>query len=77
MNKDITLEDLGYEKIKAKKDDICCYFNKEDNVKLTFYKFENELRVFIEDDCHMGTFLNTLELQAIYNKCKDLGWLDE
>ena len=66
MNKDITLEDLDF--IKG-----------EDNKHFLVYKktFEKSI-VFKKIIKHVeldGNF-TLQELQAIYNKCKELGWLD-
>ena len=81
MNKDITLEDLGYELnynseeyINYKKigalgniKEIIIHNQTKDNGGLYInYSPENN-----------GAYLCLDELQAIYNKCKELGCLDE
>ena len=65
MNKDITLEDLGY----IKDENHNCfviekYMSRIGIDKLEFY----ENGILIED-----TFLTYADFYAIYNKCKELG----
>ncbi len=77
MNKDITLEDLGYKSEEAedyieyeKYDDYNCL-----EISLMFWKNGfNKVTIRIRK---VVCALDIQELQAIYNKCKELGWLDE
>ena len=70
MNKDITLEDLGYEKYEKHDDDgdYIEYYKEKIHDSITFY-YDKSINI----DC----LCNVRVLQAIYNECKDLGWLDE
>ncbi len=122
MNKDITLEDLGWNNIelennmirityiklyefadnekdlkerlkKAKKAKfICLHFNHEIgkliSKDINFCGEEKELEfekeeIFIKGLGKPITFstfgfhLSPLDIQAIYNKCKELGWFDD
>ena len=73
MNKDITLEDLGYEKIQ---DDVnWLVYSYEKVFKILFYKPQQDLQIECLDNIY--NTIDMEELQAIYNKCKELGWLDE
>ncbi len=118
MNKDITLEDLGWEEIKPfmifkktyrKVDEILDYEELKEEVKkggkvrykyINFTDFKSlgkiiemeiqEVEAKVENEelyskelgkiCKIANAqlsLSMQELQAIYNKCKGLGWLDE
>ncbi len=118
MNKDITLEDLGWEEIEPfaifrktyrKVDEILDYEELKEEVKnggkvrykyinFTDFKFLGktieieiqEVEAKVENEelyskklgkiCKIANAqmnLSMKELQAIYNKCRDLGWLDE
>ena len=97
MNKDITLEDLGYERHEIN-DEIkgkivsyikgTCYpdrINTEtiNYVEIAFALNGFEIEEWVTDAyCNriksiQNIFINDELLQAIYNKCKELGWLDE
>ena len=70
MNKDITLEDLGYERDYEIYTDTLAYFYKARKPhKYIIFHDKNNIE---SDYC-----LSVKELQAIYNKCKEIGWLDE
>ena len=77
MNKDITLEDLGYE---CKETEDYIEYEKYDDynrleISLMFWKNGfNKMTIGMEQVVYA---LDMQELQAIYNKCKELGWLDE
>ena len=73
MNKDITLEDLGYRNIDK---DIRITYKKEEKYNFKIIEFYDK-RIVINEDDEYSPELSIEELQAIYNKCKDLGWLDE
>ena len=83
MNKDITLEDLGYEKIQD--DDILLVYEIKnfvsDTDKIIFYKNTKVFEIFTQSDSPFTPpqpqNINMQELQAIYNKCKGMRWLDE
>ena len=73
MNKDITLEDLGY---------YCD--NKQYKISYTKYNTYETINIYLEtktfekkDISNISKPITKNELQAIYNKCKELGWLDE
>ena len=68
MNKNITLEDLGYEK---KQDDSHYWLI----YAIPFEKYVNFHRLTKKIE-FCGAF-NMTELQVIYNKCKELEFLDE
>ena len=81
MNKDITLEDLGYRDI-----DGCNSYEKPDEEEkwltkcIYFYPSDKTIMICKEDKCENREYLfylTTQEMQAIYNKCKDWGWVDE
>ena len=83
MNKNITLEDLDY--IIKKQDDECIIYKKEDEFRV---KVINFVLVFESVICNSGVKIDNMmipesimlsmsELQAVINKCKELGWLDE
>ncbi len=75
MNKDITLEDLGYEIDSTNEIKGHLYFYKDctkidfDLIRKNLYKYN------LLNDCRCPILME--ELQAIYNKCKNLGWLDD
>ncbi len=87
MNKDITLEDLGYKLITNNEKylsyvkefvfplgrvsilEIIFDFSMKD---VQFFHHQNDN--FLNDKPYT---INVQLLQAIYNKCKELGWLDE
>ena len=77
MNKDVTLEDLGYE-LQKKTDREVWYLNKNTTPVETNITFIPQMKYFtiykrgIDNPC-----IDIKELQAIYNKCKELGWFDE
>ena len=95
MNKDITLEDLGYNKYEnhpkqeanestfTTQDNPVISYKQEDAIgieeitfdiwgkKIWFKGYRKDLKTQIP--CP----INMQELQAIYNKCKEIGWLDE
>ena len=87
MNKDITLEDLGFKLITNNEEHLS--YVKEFLLQLgkisifeIIFDFEMKNIHFFHHQNH--TFFNDIPytinveiLQAIYNKCKDLGWLDE
>ncbi len=76
MNKDITLEDLGYEKINH--DEYVVIYKKKTKISTITLKFYINNNSFLkEDELGLAKVINLEELQAIYNKCKELGWLDE
>ena len=83
MNKDITLEDLGYE--KKQDDDISLIYEIKhfisDTDRIIFYKTTKLFEMYTQSDSPFEfpkpQTINMQELQAIYNKCKELGWLDE
>ena len=76
MNKDITLEDLDF------------HLSLESSTRLIYERFigcgndfYSEALIFKLDDKELG-IINIDDicldlLQAILNKCKELGWLDE
>ena len=83
MNKDITLQDLDFELHDEIPHQIN-YFNKkfisETNI-ISFDKNTKTIECLVESDSPFTPDvpypINMKELQAIYNKCKELGWLDE
>ena len=72
MNKDITLEDLGYIKYEKHDDtgDYIEYYSDEECNTITFYRDSKSF--CISEYC----LYNARVLQAIYNKYKELGWLE-
>ncbi len=68
MNKDITLEDLDLSCIEYS--DCICYGKGIMDEYIWFYKKSKTIETTFDK-------INMQELQAIYNKCKELGWLDE
>lgn len=82
MNKDITLEDLGFVEEKTPYENCILYKTNE-------IYYNREIKFWIKDkiiytNLSYGGFqmqgsmpLNLEIMQAIHNKCKDLGWLDE
>ena len=95
MNKDITLEDLGYKKYEnhPKKETNEPTFTTQDNPVIEYSQEDNKsieeitfdiwsknvwFRGYRKDlKTQLPCPINMQELQAIYNKCKELGWLDE
>ena len=79
MNKDITLEDLDY--LISFEDDTELTYNQNLEYTDSYYRyisFDKVNKVIeIDDNSTEPFYLQTEELQAIYNKCKELGWLDE
>ena len=79
--KDITLEDLGYELICNLEE--CIHYKKVgalgDIEEIFIHNETKDNRgLYINyNPENNGAYLNINELQAIYNKCKELGWLDE
>ena len=71
MNKNITLEDLGYEEREKNTSTYCIksYINKN-TMQIIYFDYDKQIDI---DKCIMTLDL----LQAIYNKCKEMGWLDE
>ena len=80
MNKDITLENLGYEIIENNEDFIVYFENKETRVRvqIVFVKEQKVIELIpkIDNRDHYFTRVNMDLLQAIYNKCKELKWVD-
>ena len=97
MNKDITLEDLGYKRHETN-DEIkgkiisyikaTCYPDRINTECINFVEIKFALNGFgIEEwatDAYctrikniQNIFINNDLLQAIYNKCKEIDWLDE
>ena len=88
MNKDITLEDLDFELIKDDSNNdnpllrTLCYKGKNsiDNTwwEIVFELKDKEVDVYRCDEHYriikQRTILTIPMLQAIYNKCKELGW---
>lgn len=82
MNKDITLEDLGYERKES------CYeyplsYNKPRKTK-NIYEVDEDSFAFYEDDKTTTIWkdgvcilLKYKEMIALMNQYKELGWLDE
>ena len=73
MNKDITLEDLGYKNIDK---DIRITYKKEEKYNFKIIEFYDK-RIVINEDDEYSPELSIEELQAIYNKCKEIGWFDD
>ena len=83
MTADKMLAELGYIKI-ANDSKTMIYQKQFDNepynlVKnITFYTRDNDISVetYLEDELEM-TLLSVAELQAINEKMKEMGWIDE
>lgn len=81
--KDITLEDLGYNSIYTHPSTLTVAYRKYEDGEdknIEFWLDYKEIHCFTYDkeskiEYKLG--LNIEELQAIHNKCKELGWLDE
>ena len=72
MNKDITLEELGYEEIIN--DEYVVVYKKQTKISRITLKFHIKTKTFIkEDELGLAKVINFEELQAIYNKYKELG----
>ena len=67
---DKMFENLGYEKLQDNKN-ITEYIDKDINNKVVFYKNLKEVAKLYNFGITMQ------ELQAINERCKELGWLDE
>ena len=70
-DKNITLKDMHFTK---KENANCIYYRGTADAYIIFYKKKHMV------DIHMPWEFNMLLLQAIYNECKNLGflgWLDE
>ena len=80
MNKDITLEDLDYYMYDGRDREypFVLYKKMEDNFEhdIDFDFTNKEVRISCIDE-QFPKEINMQELQAIYNKCKELGWFDE
>lgn len=69
MNKvEEMFEELGYE--KDEDNYISIYVNYYDNDNAYIIKFDKTLKLVVSNHA-----INMEELQAINEKCKDLGWL--
>ena len=68
MNKDITLENLDLSCIEYS--DCICYRKGIIDEYIWFYKISKTVEITIDS-------ITMEELQAIYNKCKELGWLND
>ncbi len=95
MNKDITLEDLGYKKYEnhpeqeingptfTTQDNPIIRYRQEDFKsveEITFDIWEKNVwfKGYRKDlNMQLPCPINMLEIKAIYNKCKELGWLDD
>lgn len=77
MNKDITLEDLGYTQFdyRDKANQFIEYKKLEKGIekKIVFDIFLKEIEF---NHSFRDCSINMEELQAIYNKCKELKWVD-
>ena len=75
MNKDITLEDLGYKKQET----LNQLIYKNERQFIDFNKTSKQVNIFLNGTSpYQGFQINDIRvIQAIYNKCKELGWLDE
>ena len=81
MNKDITLEDLDFELVN----ETPMLYQKNDGGFIQNIEFINAFKrvrlsnyeTYNNDQSQDEYCLYVNELQAIYNKCKELGWLDE
>ena len=80
--KDITLEDLGYI-LKEQNKNYLRYFKQDFNYHTgdwIEFDLKNKRFRLTNVTCQMNRHFrygSIEELQAIYNKCKELGWLDE
>ena len=85
MNKDITLEDLGYELSNENTVfGIVLSYKRKNEYGYEYIQFRQGsvntlIKIFYENFKlqRKDKNLTVEELQAIYNKCKSLGWLDE
>ena len=75
MNKDITLNDLEYELDSTHEIEGHFHYFKHDIIIDFDLKRKNFYKYSCLSDCRCP--ISMQELQAIYNKCKELGWLDE
>ena len=67
---DKMFEELGYKKIVGKTTEVFTLSRESKNI--AFSKIINRIRIYGKYD-----FIDMQELQAINEKCKELGWLDE
>ena len=81
MNKDITLENLGYEYqesyFKEEIDEIRYIKNGKFASCILFNLNHKCFKIHRFDDEYKSAWCDKDMLQAIYNKCKEYGWLDE
>ena len=90
MNKDIALEYLDFELTDNSNDEnlmlrTLCYRNKKHSTNNTWLEIvfelpEREVHTYVCDMDGIVSFrvILTMDiLQAIYNKCNELGWFDE
>ena len=80
MNKDITLEDLGFKcqesYFKEELDEIR-YIKNGKFVSCVLFNLNHKcFKIHRFDDEYKSSWCDKDMLQAIYNKCKELGWLD-
>ena len=77
MNKDITLEDLGYR--LDKQNNYLVYYKLLKLGREIQIEFNFDYKTIEKRKCWSieAEQITLKQLQAIYNKCKELGWLDE
>lgn len=72
-NADKMFEELGFNKIEDSKSFIK-YKSTRDYAEIWFDKADKEFNCSNDED--EAIFVSMKELQAIYEKCKELGWLN-
>ena len=73
MKADKMLKELGYEKQEESIFGLV-YRNKNNYAEITFDLYDETICASINDD--ESVYLSMEELQAINQKCKELGWLN-
>ena len=68
-NKEITLKDLGYKKLKSVVTEIVF---ENDTKYITFYKEKHQIDM--TSKYGFSAYLNIEEVVAIYNEMKGIGW---
>lgn len=85
MNVDKIFEDLGYEKSEYKDSNLeDIFYRKEDRqwrengeIEICLNNIEKQITIEFMCSSQLPAFIGFNEIQAIYEKCKELGWQNE
>ena len=85
MNADKIFEELGYEKSEYKDSNLeDIFYRKKDRqwrengeIEICLNNIEKQITIEFMCSSQLPAFIGFNEIQAIYEKCKELGWQNE